>query len=91
MSSQPNNCEMNKAFDPNTPSKNLTEGVVRLVYAVIKLLVVLFLAFGTLGYLLPTALAVANERKDTLSIFFWNLLTGWTLIGWVLTFLWARK
>lgn len=82
---------MNKAFDPNSPSKTLTEAIIRLVYSITKLLLVLCLAFGTLGYLLPTALAVANERKDTLSIFFWNLLTGWTVIGWVLTFLWARK
>jgi hypothetical protein len=82
---------MNKAFDPNIPSKSLTEAVVRLLYSITKLVLVLFLVFGTLGYLLPTALAVANERKDTLSIFFWNLLSGWTVIGWVLTFLWARK
>jgi hypothetical protein len=82
---------MNKAFDPNIPSKSLTEAFVRLLYSMTKLLLVLFLVFGTLGYLLPTALAVANERKDTLSIFFWNLLSGWTVIGWVLTFLWARK
>ena len=82
---------MSKAFDPNQESKSLGEAFLRLAYSIVKLILVLVLSIGTVGYLLPTALAVANERRDTLTIFIWNLLFGWTVIGWILVFLWARK
>lgn len=32
-------------------------------------------------YFLPTIIA-ARSRNDTLVVFFVNLLTGWTVIGW---------
>jgi len=38
-------------------------------------------------YFLPSI--VARDKRDAGSIFLLNLLLGWTLIGWVLAFLWA--
>ena len=39
--------------------------------------VALLIAF----YFLPTIIAASN-RNDTVVVFFVNLLTGWTVIGW---------
>jgi len=33
-------------------------------------------------YLLPTTVAYANDRKNLGTIFWVNLLLGWTLLGW---------
>ena len=72
-------------------SKTLLEAVVRFLYACTKLLVVLCLAFGTLGYLLPASVAVAKEHRSTLSIFFLNLFLGWTILGWVAAMYWVSR
>jgi hypothetical protein len=35
-----------------------------------------------LAYLLPTLLCITKGQPNIKSLFFLNLLTGWTLIGW---------
>jgi hypothetical protein len=37
----------------------------------------------TLGYLAPWAVAAGRGRPDSTRVGLVNLLTGWTLIGWV--------
>ncbi|WJZ27925.1 immunity to superinfection [Serratia phage 92A1] len=40
-------------------------------------------------YFLPTIIAILGLRRNTLPIFMFNLLLGWTGIIWVITFFWA--
>ena len=42
-----------------------------------------------LAYLIPTFIALTRQRDQRLKIFLVNLLTGWTLIGWMAAFIWA--
>ena len=41
----------------------------------------------TLLYFLPSI--IGKDKRDAMGIFLVNLLLGWTLIGWVVAFLWA--
>jgi len=50
-----------------------------------------FFGFGFVMYFLPAILALARNKRDTLSIFLLNLFLGWTLIGWVVALVWAVK
>ncbi|HXZ31784.1 MAG TPA: superinfection immunity protein [Terriglobales bacterium] len=47
--------------------------------------------FGFVIYFLPTIVAVARSKRDTMSIFVLNLFLGWTAIGWVIALVWALK
>jgi Superinfection immunity protein len=44
---------------------------------------------GFLVYFLPTATALLRKRKSTKWIFAVNLVSGWTVIGWVVALLWS--
>ena len=43
----------------------------------------------TFGYLLPGAIAYYKETEKNNLIGFVNLITGWTLLGWVGCLIWA--
>lgn len=47
--------------------------------------------FGFLLYFLPTIIAFARSKRDVISILALNFLLGWTLIGWVISLVWALK
>lgn len=51
------------------------------------IILLIFLSF----YFLPSFIAYNRENKNVLAITVLNLLTGWTLIGWVLALVWALK
>lgn len=40
-------------------------------------------------YLLPWLLACFRSHRNTLAIFFLNLLLGWTVLGWVGALVWS--
>jgi len=40
-------------------------------------------------YFLPTIVASSKNKQNTGAIFALNLLLGWTVIGWILAFIWA--
>lgn len=42
-------------------------------------------------YMLPTIIALVEHNKDSTPIFFLNLFFGWTVVGWILTLVWALK
>jgi len=47
-----------------------------------------------LGFLLVTALyflpsIIGRDKRDFTGIFLFNLLLGWTVVGWVVAFFWA--
>lgn len=47
----------------------------------------LFIAF--LAYFLPWIIALLRGTNSNGLIFLVNLLIGWTMIGWVICFIWA--
>jgi hypothetical protein len=50
-----------------------------------------FIGFWTLMYFLPSIIALARSKRDTLAIFLLNLFLGWSVIGWVVALIWAAK
>jgi hypothetical protein len=48
---------------------------------------VLFLLFACLMYFLPTI--IGRDKSDAGLIFVVNLLLGWTVVGWIVAFIWA--
>ncbi len=42
-------------------------------------------------YFLPTIIAFKKERDNKVSILALNLFLGWSLIGWVVSLVWALK
>ena len=48
------------------------------------------LVTGAIGvYLVPSFIAIS--KRNAAAIFALNLLLGWTLLGWVVALVWARK
>lgn len=45
----------------------------------------------TFGYMLPWAVAASRGHRDSAMIFWFTLLLGWTLLGWVIALVWAFK
>lgn len=54
-----------------------------------------FLEFGfgipLILYFLPSIIALARSKRDTLAIFLLNLFLGWSVIGWIVALVWAAK
>ena len=50
-----------------------------------------FFGFGFVFYFLPSIIALARSKRNTLSIFLLNFFLGWTLVGWVVALVWAAK
>jgi hypothetical protein len=50
-----------------------------------------FFGFGFLMYFMPAIIALARNKRDTLSIFLLNLFLGWSVIGWIIALAWALK
>ncbi|MET4078715.1 superinfection immunity protein [Janibacter sp. UYMM211] len=46
-------------------------------------LVAIVVAVVTAGYMLPWAIAAVRGNRNTCSVFWVNLLLGWTVVGWV--------
>jgi hypothetical protein len=38
---------------------------------------------------IPTLIAIRRNHKNQIGIFAFNVLLGWTIIGWVVAFIWA--
>jgi Superinfection immunity protein len=50
-----------------------------------------FFGFGLVMYFLPTLIALARSKRDTLAIFLLNFFLGWSVIGWVIALVWAAR
>jgi hypothetical protein len=50
-----------------------------------------FFGFGFALYFLPSIIALARSKRDTLAIFLLNLFLGWSVIGWIVALVWAAK
>lgn len=42
-------------------------------------------------YFVPTFIALFTDHRKAKQIFALNLLLGWTIIGWVVAFIWSLK
>lgn len=43
----------------------------------------------SIGYFVPTTVAIIKNKTNTSAILILNLFLGWTLIGWVVALVWA--
>ncbi len=50
----------------------------------------LVIVVAVVVYFLPAIVADARERSDAFAVTIFNVLFGWTVIGWVAAFVWAR-
>jgi hypothetical protein len=50
-----------------------------------------FFGLPLLLYFLPSIIALARSKRDTLAIFLLNLFLGWSVIGWIVALVWAAK
>ena len=50
-----------------------------------------FFGFGFVLYFLPSIIALARTKRDTLAIFLLNFFLGWSVIGWIVALVWAAK
>jgi hypothetical protein len=50
-----------------------------------------FLGFSFVMYFLPSIIAFARSKRDTMAILMLNFFLGWTMIGWVVALVWALK
>ena len=50
-----------------------------------------FFGLPLLMYFLPSIIALARNKRDTLAIFLLNLFLGWSIIGWFVALIWAVK
>lgn len=55
------------------------------------ILLVLLIAAGLVVYFIPTVIAYKKERDNKNSILALNIFLGWTLVGWVVSLVWALK
>ena len=61
----------------------MSEVVVALIFALALICLSLYL------YFLPTIIAYHYNAENKNRIFFLNLVTGWTCLGWILAFFWS--
>ena len=54
------------------------------------IMVILLVAIALL-YMLPTLVAYGRDIPQRQTITIVNIVLGWTLIGWVIIFLWAMR
>jgi len=50
----------------------------------------LVLLAAVIVYFLPAIVADAREREDAFALTIFNVLFGWTVVGWIAAFVWAR-
>ena len=63
---------------------------MEVVFGLAALVLILALIWFLLYlYFLPTFIAHHYDNENTKRIFFANLVTGWTCLGWLLAFFWA--
>jgi hypothetical protein len=51
-------------------------------------LLILFVVF-VFFYFLPTIIAFSKQKYQKIALLFTNLFFGWTILGWVICFIWA--
>ena len=55
----------------------------------IVLLILIAVVFGAGIYFLPTIIAFLRHKRNRVAILALNSLLGWSLVGWVISLVWA--
>lgn len=55
----------------------------------IGLMLLVWIALGAALYFLPSILAYLRKKQNFVSILLLNAFLGWSLIGWVVSLVWA--
>jgi heme/copper-type cytochrome/quinol oxidase subunit 2 len=50
-----------------------------------------FLVISALVYIIPALIALLKRRPKRITIMLINILLGWTVIGWIVAFIWSLK
>lgn len=66
-----------------------TQMIISKTRRTMKNTLAVLLSILSVGYLIPTTIAIMRSRSNTGSIFVVNLFLGWTLIGWVVALAWS--
>jgi hypothetical protein len=66
-----------------TPTAETGDGILDSTMTVIVLMLILIV------YFLPTLIAYSREQLHRGAVVIFNIFLGWTLIGWLVVFLWA--
>lgn len=69
--------------------KQMTRVVTDKVSVPVTAVVSWVLVFFSYGYLLPWAIAATRGKSNHWTIFWINLLFGWTIVGWVIALILA--
>jgi len=56
-----------------------------------EILLIINIVVIQLIYYLPSLVTIVRKRPDILKIFLFNMLLGWTIIGWILALMWSLK
>ena len=51
--------------------------------------VLIFIGLGMVFYFLPTIIAFIRKKPNAPAIFALNFFLGWSLVGWVVSLVWA--
>ena len=62
---------------------------LELILVLLFLLVKIIVPLGI--YFTPTIVGIIRKKKDIIAIAALNTLLGWTLLGWVISLVWALK
>lgn len=52
-------------------------------------MVILYLTLFAVIYFIPSIVANSNNKKNEGAIIVFNILLGWTILGWVIALVWA--
>lgn len=54
-----------------------------------RTLIAVVLTLITLGYLLPFSIALVRGTRNLAAIFLVNFFLGWSVVGWIISAVWA--
>ena len=54
-------------------------------------LLILLIILGLAVYFIPTIVAFVSQQENRVAIMVLDILLGWTLVGWVVSLVWAVK
>ena len=57
----------------------------------VSAVVAIVVAIVTAGYMLPWAIAAVRGNRNSWTVFWVNLLLGWTVVGWVVALVMAIR
>lgn len=49
----------------------------------------LIIIFCLIIYVIPALIAIIKKKRNTVAILAFNILLGWTFLGWVIAFVWS--